>query len=117
MHQGPHTSITVDAGEDLSSHQYKAISLAGTIAASSALAIGLLQNKPGATGRRASVAWNGHLKAYAGAAINSGSQVQVTTSGWIIASTSAGNTVGVAITGAASGDVFDGIYNFVNGDA
>ena len=117
MHQGPHTIIGVTAGEDLSSHQYKAISLAGTIAASSTLAVGILQNKPGASGRQASVAWKGHLKAYAGAAINSGSPVMVTASGWIIASTSLGNSVGVCITGAASGDLFDGIYDFSRGDA
>lgn len=117
MHQGEYSVIALAAGADLSAAQYKAIAVGGTIAATSEAAIGILQNKPAASGRGASVAWHGHIKAYAGAAISAGAPVMVTTSGWIITATSAGNAVGKCITAAASGDLFDGIYDFSRGDA
>ena len=117
MHQGNFNTIALAAGADLSAAQYKAVAVGGTIAASSAAAIGLLQNKPGASGRGAAIAYFGHMKGYAGAAITAGAQVQVTTSGFLIAATSLGNCIGKAITAAASGDLFDGIFNFTTGDA
>ena len=117
MHQGKFDTISLDAGADLSAAQHKAIAVGGTIAATSTAAMGLLQNKPAASGRHATVAYLGHMKAYAGAAISAGANVQVTTSGFIITSTSLGNSVGKAITAANSGDLFDGIFNFVGGDA
>lgn len=117
MHQGKFATVSIDAGADLSTHQYKAIAIGGTIAATSTAAIGLLQNKPGASGRHATLGYHGQMKAYAGAAITAGAPVQVTTSGFIIASTSLGNSIGVALTAAASGDLFPGLFNFISGDA
>lgn len=117
MHQGEHNIVSLSAGADLSAAQYKAVAVGGTIAATSTAAIGLLQNKPAASGRSASVAYAGRLKAYAGAAISAGANLMVTTSGFVITSTSAGNSVGKALAAANSGDLFPGIFNFVNGDA
>ena len=117
MHEGKYETLALAAGADLSAAQHKAVAIGGTIAATSAAAIGLLKNKPGASGRPATVGYFGHMKAYAGAAITAGAQVQVTTSGFIIAATSLGNCVGKCITAAASGDLFDGIFNFTTGDA
>lgn len=113
MHQGKFDTVTVDAGADLSAMQYKAIAVGGTIAATTTLTVGLLQNKPGASGRRAALAYHGQMKAYAGAAITVGAKVMVTTSGFIIAATSAGNVAGLALATAASGDLMTGLFNFI----
>lgn len=110
---GKFESIALAAGQDLSvaGAQYKAVSIAGTIAASSAAAFGLAMNKP-KSGEHLEVGYFGHLKGYAGAAINSGSAVGVTTSGFLITVTGS-NAVGKCLTQAASGDLFDFLGNFV----
>lgn len=112
MHQGKFETVTISAGADLSGAQYKAIAIGGTIAATSALTIGFLQNKPAASGRQATVGYTGHMKAYAGGALTAGDDVQVTTSGYITAATSAGNICGKVLTTAASGDLVDGLFHF-----
>ena len=112
--QGPFDAIVIAAGADLSTHQHKAIAIGGTIAATSTLAIGLLQNKPGAAGRQATVGWHGHMKAYAGASMAVGVKVMVTTSGFITTATSAGNIVGKILTAANSGDLVDGLFHFTD---
>ena len=117
MHEGRFETITLDAGEDLSSHLHKAVAVGGTIAGTSEAAMGLLKSKPGASGRPATVGYFGHMKAYAGAAISAGAVVMVTTSGWLITATSNGNCVGKAITAANSGDLFDAILDFTKADA
>lgn len=117
MHQGKFETVTLAAGADLSGSQYKAIAVAGTIAGTSEAAIGLLQNKPGASGRHATVGYSGHMKAYAGAAITAGAPLQVNSTGFIIAATSLGNSIGKALAAASSGDVFPGLFNFTGGDA
>ena len=117
MDQGKYETVAIDAGADLYTHQYKAIAIGGTIAANSTAAMGLLQNKPRAAGRSATIGYFGRMKAYAGAAITAGAPVMVTTSGFIIASTSLGNTIGKALVTAASGDLFPGLFNFTTGDA
>jgi len=92
--QNEFNTLTISAGADLSAAQYKAVVVAGTIAANST-AIGLLQNKPAASGRSATVGYSGIMKAYAGAAITANSRLAVTTSGWIITATSADISGGV----------------------
>jgi hypothetical protein len=117
MHQGKFETVTIAAGADLSARQYKAIAIGGTIAATSTATVGLLQNRPAAVGRSATLGYHGQMKGYAGAAISAGAQVQVTASGYLITSTSNGNTIGVALTAAASGALFPGLFNFIAGDA
>ncbi len=115
MFQGKHDLVSIDAGADLSTHQHKAVSVAGTIAATGATAIGLLQNKPAASGRQASVGYQGLMKGYAGAAISKGAGVMVTTSGFLITVTSGALSNGKALVAANSGDLFAGLFNFTNG--
>lgn len=112
-------STTIKAGANFSStHQHKAVTVGGTVAAAPGTAIGLLKSKP-ASGEHGQVGWLGEMKAYAGGAINSGTAVTVTTSGFIIAYTgvASGGTlpVGRALEQAASGDLFRGLFNFANG--
>lgn len=114
MHQNKFLTLTVAAGADLSAVQYKAIAIGGTIAATSELSFGLLQNKPAASGRQATLGYLGQMKAYAGAAITLGADIMVTTSGFLIAATSGSLVSGQALLAANSGDLFPGVFNFVN---
>ena len=106
-------TITVTASQDLTGHQFKAVDLAGGVGVATLGAMGILQNKA-ATGDHASVAYRGQMKAYAGGAINSGAQVGVTASGFLITvATSA--YCGVALESAASGDLFSFVGDFIMG--
>lgn len=109
---GENSCIAVAAGADLSAQQYKVVTVSGTIAATNATALGVLQNKP-KSGEHANVAYAGHLKAYAGAAIAAGAEVVVTTSGYLITNaTSTSGIVGKAITAAASGALVEFVGDF-----
>ncbi len=101
---------TIVASADLTGHQFKPVGLDGLIAETTLPAIGLLQTKP-LNGDHCTVGYKGQMKAYSGAAINSGSQVGVTTSGFLIAVTTSAY-VGKAIVQVASGDLFTGIFDF-----
>lgn len=108
-------TITVVAGQDLSGHQYKAVSLAGTVAGTAALAAGILKNKP-ENGEHATLAYEGDMKAFAGGAINSNALITVAASGFMTPYTPSGSgglgAVGRALESAASGQVFRFIANF-----
>ena len=117
MYQGKFETVTVQAGADLSALQHRAIIVAGTLAPDSLTAVGLLQNKPDASGKQATVGYSGLMKGYAGASISKGNRVMVTASGWIITATSAGNVVGRALLAANSGDLFPGLFNFIGPNA
>lgn len=113
-----YNATTLVAGADLSGADkpYKAVAVGGTIAATGATAFGLLLNKPRAN-EHATVAYEGELKAWAGAAISAGALLTVTTSGFIIttpASGTASSCVGRALEAANSGDLFRGLFNFMN---
>lgn len=103
-------TITVVASHDLTGHQFKAVDLAGGVAASTAVAKGILRNKA-FTGDHATVAYKGQMKAYAGAAIASGAQVGVTASGFLITVTGSAY-VGIALAAAGSGDIFPFVGDF-----
>lgn len=109
---GENSYIAITAGADLSAQQYKVVTVSGTIAATNATALGVLQNKP-KSGEHANVAYAGHLKAYAGAAVAAGAEVVVTTSGYLITNaTSTSGIVGKAITAAASGALVEFVGDF-----
>lgn len=115
---GRSLSIQITAGADLNTGdgtgaQYKAVAIGGTIAANNANAIGLLQNKP-KTNEDATLAYFGHMKGVAGAAISAGNRLKVTTSGYLIAVTSNDWPCGVALTAAASGAAVELLGDFVN---
>jgi len=81
---------------------------AGTAATTGESIIGILQNKPAAYGRAATVMVDGVSKAVAGGIIAAGSKVKTTTGGKFIAVTDSDDVVaGTAITAsAADGDLF-----------
>ena len=103
-------TLTIVSSTDLTGHQFKAVGLDGLVAATTAAAKGILRTKP-QNGDHCTVAYKGQMKAYAGGAINSGSQVGVTTSGFLIAVTTSAY-VGVCLTTAASGDIFPFVGDF-----
>lgn len=103
-------TITVVASQDLTGHLNKACDLSGGVAGTTALARGILKNKPN-TGEHATLAYKGHIKALAGGTINSGAQVGVTASGFLIAVTTSAY-VGRAMASAGSGDVFPLVGDF-----
>ena len=113
---GSFRSIQLTAGADLNTGggtgaQYKAIAVGGTIAATSALSYGLLQNKP-KNGEDATVGYAGHMKGVAGAAIATAVRMMVTTSGYLITCTSGHVPVGKSLAAAASGAVVEGLFDF-----
>lgn len=116
---GKFDAIQLVAGADLNTGggtgaQFKAVAVGGTIAATSALAFGLLQNKP-KSGEDASVGYRGHMKGVAGASITAAARLMVTTSGYLITATSGHVPVGKAIATAASGATVEGLFDFSNG--
>lgn len=110
--EGDKNLISIAAGADLSACQYKIVDVAGVIAATSTAALGVLQNKPAAIGRGASVAYSGHMKAYVGGAVTAGGRLKVTTSGWLVAVASGDGAVGKAIKAATSGSLCEIIADF-----
>ena len=108
--ENKYETLTVTAGQDLRTHMFKAVSLAGTVAATTAAAVGLLRNKAN-NGEHATLAYKGIMKGYAGAAINSGALVGVTTSGFLITVTGSAY-VGKCLATAGSGDIFPFVGDF-----
>lgn len=109
---GDQRSIAIAAGADLSARQYKVIAVGGTIAANNATALGVLLNKP-KSGEAAQVAYAGHMKSHAGAAVTAGDELVVTTSGFLITNaTSVSGIIGKAITAAASGALVEFVGDF-----
>lgn len=108
------SSIPVNAGEDLSGAQYKAVEIDGTVAASSAVAVGILQNKPRA-GEDGTAGFMGRSRYVAGAAVAAGAGLMATTSGYLITVTSGNIGVGKALGAVSSGGIGEAIVNFVPG--
>jgi len=113
---GSFRSIQLTAGADLNTGggtgaQYKAITVGGTIASTSALSYGLLQNKP-KSGEDATVGYSGHMKGVAGAPIAAAARLMVTTSGYLITCTSGNIPVGKSLASAASGATVEGLFDF-----
>lgn len=103
--------FSVSAGQDLSTSQYKAIAVGGTIAATSKAAMGILQNKP-ENGEDASLDMIGPSRYKAGAAVTAGANLAVTTSGWFITAASGDSGVGKAFATVTSGSIGEGMFNF-----
>lgn len=106
--------IQVTAGADLDADavKFKAVTLAGTIAATPLLAAGILRH--GAkNGEQLSVAYEGVHKAQFGTAVGTvGYPLTVTTSGFVIAASSGGATIGRSIAVTASGDIAKAFFDF-----
>ncbi len=106
--------MTVTAAQDLTVADaiYHAVTLAGTIAASTSRVAGVLRTKA-SSGQQASVVYTGLAKLMAGAAVSTlGYPLTVTASGWFIAASSGGATIGRALAVAASGDLIPAMVDF-----
>ena len=110
---GDKEMIAIAAGADLRTMQYKAVAIGGTIAAANDAAVGLLQNKPN-TGEGAAVAYAGHMKGVAAAALTAGNRVKVTTSGFLAAVASGDGSCGKVLKTCTSGSTVEIIGNFVS---
>lgn len=103
-------TLTVVATQDLSAHQFKAVTLAGAVAGTTAAAMGIQQDKP-RSGDHMTIGYKGQMKAYAGGAVNSGAQLGVAASGYLVTVT-ASAYVGVALASASSGALVPFVGDF-----
>lgn len=106
----PSLITNLAAASDLSSYQYRAVSLssAGTIslAAAGSAAFGFLMNAP-TSGQVCEIATvGGGAKATAGGTIAAGDKVKVGSDGKVIAVYNDDAAVGIALQSAVSGDIF-----------
>jgi len=105
--------VNVQAGENLSARQYHAVNVSGTLAASTEVAYGILQNKPDASGEDAAVAIHGKTFYRAGGGAHTdGAMLTATTSGWLNVADSGDQTCGRALSAVASGGIGQGFVNF-----
>jgi len=98
--------------------QYRAVNLAGDLAATPQTAIGVMASKP-QSGEFGTVHMAGIMKGRFGGAVNSGAAITVSASGFLTAYTAIGSgggvPVGRALVQVASGDVGEFAGNFLNG--
>ncbi len=105
-------TTTIQAGEDLNSHSFRAVALDdGKIANNGEEATGILQNKP-KDGEFATLGYVGEMKFIAGAAITAGDKLTVVTSGFITTADSSDVIVGENKTTVTSGSFGTGIFSF-----
>jgi len=105
-------TATIQAGEDLSSHQYKAIAFDdGERADNSHEAAGIILNKP-KDNEHAEYGVIGEFKYWAGGAITAGNRLRVDTDGWMALADSGYYTVGRSKTTVTSGSIGTGFFNF-----
>ncbi len=103
-------SITLPAAGDLSAKQFRFVNVnssgqAAAVASAGGAGIGVLQNKPDAAGKAATVAHAGVVKVVAGGSITAGANVQSDANGEAITAASGDVVLGVALAGAADGDL------------
>jgi hypothetical protein len=105
-------TITLEAGSDMSAIQYKGVDMASdvqidVIGTKGEFCLGILQDKPAATGRAASVAIEGVTKVLAGAAVVAGTELIMDATGRVITTDAADQyIIGTALqTAAAAGDI------------
>ena len=114
---GPQEIIPgLSAAADLSAYQYRVVRLSAAKAVNVAsnnlgtsavgLAAGILQNKPSAAGRAASVAVSGLSKAVAGATVTVNALVTHDGSGYVIDAVSGSTVIGRALEAAAAQETF-----------
>ena len=104
------------ATSDLRTHQYKAVTIGGTIAGTNTVALGLLQNKPN-TNEDASIRVSGRSKYRSGAAVTSGATLMCNSDGFLVAVGSGDLGCGQAFEGISSGSIGEGYFNFAGAKA
>lgn len=107
--------ITLEAGGNMSSDQYKFVSLATDgqidLTGDGALADGVLQDKPAAAGRAAQVAIGGQTKILLGATLAPGADVASSSTGVAVAATSSEIVLGTIVEGGDSGEIGSMIFH------
>lgn len=99
-------SITLEADADLSASQYRFVDITGVhncgaVAASGQRSIGVLQNKPDAANKAATVAVHGVSKVECGGSVTAGDEVTTDASGKAVTAAGGNHVLGVALdTGA-----------------
>jgi len=101
--------ITLVAGVDLSTYQNKFVSMSsdGKIdpTGAGAKSVGVLQNKPSAEGRAASVATEGVVEIELGATLAAGAEVMSSAAAVAVAVTATSRSHGTLLEGGDSGDI------------
>ena len=103
------TSISFEASADLSAAQYffmKVTSTGVALAGNGEKSVGVLQNKPAALGREATVAINGVTKMEAGGTIAIDGDVASDAAGKAVAAATGDQILGIALASAVNGDIF-----------
>ena len=97
--------LTFTAAEDLTSHQYQAVTIADNkIANDGQEATGILLSKP-ASGQNGTIGIHGIMKARAGGAISANNTITVATSGYITVTASDSFINGRALEAITSGSI------------
>lgn len=101
--------ITLEASADLSTKQYRFVTLSSgqvaVVASAGADAIGVLSDKPAAAGRPARVVVGGVTKVILGATVAQDAEVQSDANGAGITAASGDYVLGKALEGGDSGDI------------
>lgn len=102
---------TFNAGEDLSSAQFKFVTLEadGNVDLADAAgerAVGVLLNKPDAAGKAATVAMTGKVMVVAGGSVTAGDEVATDAAGDAVTAASTNIVMGYALEDAVDGQVF-----------
>lgn len=108
--ENKYETLTVVASQDLTGHLFMAVGLDGLVAATTAAAAGLARTKA-LTGDHMTLAYKGIMKGKVGAAVNSGSRLGVTTSGYLITVTGSAY-VGIARESVGSGSLVPFVGDF-----
>jgi len=109
-------NITIAAGADLRTLQYRALAIGGTLCAVNT-GRGILQDKP-QSGENCTITSIGRSKYVAGGGtVAAGARLSCTASGYLITATSGMTVVGFNENYAvASGAVGHGLFNFIGGN-
>lgn len=106
---GDYKAVSIAAGADLSSLQYKVVNVNGTLAVTKLSALGVLQNDP-QSGEHATVAYSGKMKAYAGGTIAKQAPVILSASGTLVVGSL--GIIGKALAAASSGGLVEFVGDF-----
>lgn len=102
----PGFSLTLEAAGDLSSSQYLFVKMSGaqcTVATGATdKCVGVLQNKPAAANRAATIVVSGVSKCVAAGAITAGTVVYIDATGKVTGTAASNTPVGVTLTASAS---------------
>jgi hypothetical protein len=108
------TSVTLEAGADLSTNQFHFVKLDAdgqlSVATDGFAAVGVLLNDPSAAGRAAEVCIGGLTRVEAGGNITAGDPVASNATGEAIEAGTDDVILGVAVTGGVDGEVISIIF-------